>query len=49
MTEGNGNSDVRAMTIVLADDNDDHALLIQMALERVAPGPLEIRRAHDGD
>jgi len=35
--------------IVLADDNDDHALLIQMALERVAPTPLDIRRAFNGD
>lgn len=39
----------RPWSVVLADDNDDHALLIQMSLERVAPVPLEIRRAHNGD
>ncbi len=36
-------------SVVLADDNDDHALLIQMALERVATVPLDIRRARNGD
>ena len=34
--------------VVLAEDNDDHALLIQMALERAAPGPVEIHRARNG-
>jgi CheY-like chemotaxis protein len=49
MTEDDGTRDGPSMNIVLADDNDDHALLIQMALENAAPGPLTIRRAHDGD
>lgn len=37
------------MRIVLADDNDDHAYLIQMSLERAAPGPIEVIRARDGN
>ena len=36
------------LVVVLAEDNDDHALLIQMALERAAPKPVEIHRAHTG-
>jgi len=42
--------DVPAMGLVvlLAEDNDDHALLIRMALERAAPGPVEIHRAKNG-
>jgi CheY-like chemotaxis protein len=36
------------LVVVLAEDNDDHALLIQMALERAAPGPLEVHRARNG-
>ncbi len=35
--------------ILLAEDNDDHALLIEMALERVLKGSVEVRRARDGD
>lgn len=34
--------------VVLAEDNDDHALLIEMALERAAPGPVESHRARSG-
>ena len=34
--------------VVLAEDNDDHALLIRMALERAAPGPVETHRARNG-
>ena len=33
----------------MAEDNDDHALLIQMALERATDIPLEVHRAHNGD
>ncbi len=42
--------DVPAMGLVvlLAEDNDDHALLIRMALERAASGPVEIHRAKNG-
>lgn len=36
------------LTVVLAEDNDDHALLIQMALERAASGRVEIHRARNG-
>lgn len=35
--------------VVVAEDNDDHALLIEMALKNVADAPLEITRAHNGD
>jgi len=36
------------LVVVLAEDNDDHALLIQMALERAAPGPVKVHRARNG-
>jgi CheY-like chemotaxis protein len=36
------------LVVLLAEDNDDHALLIRMALERAAPGPVEIHRARNG-
>jgi CheY-like chemotaxis protein len=35
--------------VLLAEDNDDHALLIQMALERATQIPVEVHRAHNGD
>lgn len=35
--------------VVIAEDNDDHALLIGMALERASTVPVEIHRAHNGD
>ena len=35
--------------VVLAEDNDDHALLIEMALERAVDVPMEIRRARNGE
>jgi CheY-like chemotaxis protein len=35
--------------VLLAEDNDDHALLIEMALERATQVPVEVHRAHDGD
>jgi len=35
--------------VVLAEDNDDHALLIEMALERAVDVPVEIRRARNGE
>ena len=35
--------------MVVAEDNDDHALLIGMALERASSIPVEIMRAHNGD
>ncbi len=47
MTEG-GESQTEALVVVLAEDNDDHALLIQMALERAAPGPVTVHRARNG-
>ncbi len=43
-----GSSGRRALIVVLAEDNDDHALLIQMALERAAPGPVQVHRARNG-
>lgn len=39
----------RRWRVVLAEDNDDHALLIEMALERASPVPVDIQRARDGD
>ena len=36
------------LVVVLAEDNDDHALLIKMALEKVAEGAVEIHRARTG-
>lgn len=39
----------RAWRVLLAEDNDDHALLIQMALERASRIPVEVDRAHNGD
>lgn len=36
-------------TIVLAEDDDDHAVLIERALERAASAPLRIHRAENGD
>ena len=36
------------LVVVLAEDNDDHALLIQMALEKAAPGPVDLHRARNG-
>ncbi len=36
------------LVVVLAEDNDDHALLIQMALERASGGPMEVHRARNG-
>ena len=35
--------------VLLAEDNDDHALLIQMALERASRLPVELYRARNGD
>jgi CheY-like chemotaxis protein len=43
--EGSGG---RSWSVVLAEDNDDHALLIQMALERAAQGAVSVRRARNG-
>ena len=36
-------------TVILADDDDDHAVLIERALERAAPMALDVRRARNGD
>lgn len=35
--------------VLLAEDNDDHALLIQMALERASRIPVEVHRARNGN
>ena len=35
--------------IVLAEDNDDHALLIERALDRAASRPVDLHRAENGD
>jgi CheY-like chemotaxis protein len=38
-----------AWRVLLAEDNDDHALLIQMALERASRLPVEVHRARNGN
>ncbi|MEQ8329532.1 MAG: response regulator [Longimicrobiales bacterium] len=35
--------------VLLAEDNDDHALLIEMALERASKIPVQLHRARNGD
>ncbi|MEE2897338.1 MAG: response regulator [Gemmatimonadota bacterium] len=35
--------------VLIAEDNDDHALLIQMVLERASRIPVEVHRARNGD
>ncbi len=37
------------LRVVIAEDNDDHALLIQLSLERATPRPVTIARARNGD
>lgn len=39
----------KAWSVLLAEDNDDHALLIEMALERASRIPVEIHRARNGE
>lgn len=39
----------QAWRVLVAEDNDDHALLIQMALERASRLPVEVERARNGD
>jgi len=36
-------------TVLLAEDDDDHALLIERALERASRIPVELHRARNGD
>jgi len=35
--------------VILAEDNDDHALLISMALDKASRLPVDLRRARNGD
>ena len=37
------------LTVLLAEDNDDHALLIKMALERATTRPVDFHRARNGE
>lgn len=39
----------RGWHVVIAEDNDDHALLIQLSLERAAGVPVQVARARNGD
>ena len=41
-------SDRERWDVILAEDNDDHAVLIEMALERASSVPVELRRARNG-
>lgn len=36
-------------SVLLAEDNDDHALLIQMALQRASELPVDVHRARNGE
>jgi DNA-binding response OmpR family regulator len=45
----NGPDPERTWDIVLAEDDDDHALLIEMALGKAATSDVEVRRARNGD
>ena len=38
-----------AWRVLLAEDNDDHALLIEMALQRASQLPVELHRARNGN
>lgn len=38
-----------AWNVLVAEDNDDHALLIEMALERASRIPVTVHRARNGD
>ncbi len=38
----------RTLRVVMAEDDDDHALLIRMALQRVVPDGVELHRAVNG-
>ena len=42
-------SERTAWRVLVAEDNDDHALLIQMALERASWVPVDLYRARNGD
>jgi CheY-like chemotaxis protein len=46
MTRQHGGRD--RWRVLLAEDNDDHALLIKMSLERATRLPLELHRARNG-
>jgi len=37
------------LTVLVAEDNDDHALLIKMALERATTRPIDFHRARNGE
>ncbi len=37
------------LTVLLAEDNDDHALLIEMALEKATTRPINFHRARNGE
>lgn len=39
----------QVLRVVVAEDNDDHALLIQLSLERATNRPVEVSRARNGD
>lgn len=40
--------ELKPLRVVMAEDDDDHAFLIRMALERVAPGRVDLHRATQG-
>ncbi len=48
MSESTGRPEPE-LTVLLAEDNDDHALLIQMALERATTRPVSFHRARNGE
>lgn len=44
-----GDDGERGWNILLAEDNEDYAALVRIALSRVADGPLELAWVKDGD
>ena len=48
MSESTGRPEPE-LTVLLAEDNDDHALLIKMALERATTRPINFHRARNGE
>lgn len=47
-TPRTGRTAGKTLTVVLAEDNDDHAVLIEMALERASRDPVDLLRARNG-
>lgn len=49
MESGSAGGERAEWRIVLAEDDDDHALLIKLALEKATSTPIQLRRASNGE